>query len=131
MPEQDKEKVNTEKIAQFEARMAEDEKKEAAQKASAAQFDPMLLIKETSEIFSFKDEVLGTVRFGRLSLKEFKSFESVVNVEERAYRILHAMLKKAYPKLTYEQIELMPFDKVARLSTLLSAEVTRFLPKQP
>ncbi len=105
--------------------------KEATKLAESKIFDPMELVQEASAIYEIKDAVLGTVKYGKLSLKEFKSFDSIKAPEERGYHILHLMLQKAYPALTYENVESMLFDKIARLSDLLSKEVTRFLPKRP
>jgi hypothetical protein len=103
---------------------------EAAKRARAVAFDPKALIGESNDILEIQDEVLGTVKFGKLTLKEFKTVNSLAkDNEEKSYRMLYAMLHKAYPALTYAEMEDMPFDKIARLSNLLSKEVTRFLPK--
>lgn len=120
---------NRRRIADLEARARQDDDKNERAQAEARLFDPQELIQEADDLGTIQDEVLGVVRFGRLTLKEYRSFNTVTDPEERSYRILHAMLKKAYPTLKYEDVEKMPFDKLARLSSLLSSEITRFLLK--
>jgi hypothetical protein len=121
---------NKKRLAAFEQRAMKDEENEKRAVAEARLFDPQELIREADDIGTIKDEILGTIRFGRLTLKEYRTImSSGTDTEDKSYRILHAMLKKAYGNLTYDQIEKMPFDKLARLSDLLSSEITRFLRK--
>jgi hypothetical protein len=128
----EKEKAeNEKKLLQMQAQDAEIEKQEQQKKDSAKEFNPDSLLKETSEIYIVQDEVLGAVKYGKLSMKEYNSFKKYTDIEERSFRLSYAMLAKAYPKLTFEEFETWSFDKMIRLSNLLSKEGTRFLPKTP
>jgi hypothetical protein len=92
-------------------------------------FDPAEVVAEAAIIRELNDSILGKVRFGALTLKELRSISKFDDVNDRSYHMIHLMLQKAYPNLTFEQFEAMPFEKVARLSQLLNKHISGFLQK--
>ena len=118
---------NEKRAETFKQRLEEHDAEAAAQRKV---FNPKEILANAKEIRSVYDEQLGEVRYGLLTLKEFQSLGDEADVNKKAYRLIHAMLKKAYPDLTIDNVESMPFEVVARLSTVLGGVVQSFLPRQ-
>jgi hypothetical protein len=94
-------------------------------------FNPKEAAKDASEARYLQDEQLGVIEYGSLTLKEFKEITSKhPSKEEKAYHLVHKMLQKRDPSLTYEEVEGMPFEVVARLSKILGDQLSAFLPRQ-
>lgn len=124
------EKNEEEKIEEYKRRLAEHEA-EAAGKAR--QFDPKALALNARKIQTLNDEHLGIIRYGLLTTREFKALnlQEIQDDEEKAYRVIHAMLQKAQPDFTYEDFDGLPFDVKAILTERLSKVFPNFLPQQP
>lgn len=105
---------------------------EAEQQQKAKVFDPKAIAENARQIQTLVDSELGVIRYGMLTWKEFKALnlQEIEDDEEKAYRVLHAMLRKAEPDLTWEDFEALPFHVKALLTERLSTVFPRFLPQQ-
>ena len=96
---------------------------------SKGNFDPFETVEDAKVVRMIKDEKLGVIRYGALTYKESRECNAIVDKEERTVRTIFLMLKKAYPKLTQQDVEEMPVEKVARIGMLLGERIRSFLPK--
>lgn len=118
------------KIAEYRQRLEEHEREEAEAKAEAAKkFDVRALAESTRKIHVLVDPDLGEIRYGLLSQAEFAALhlEAVESDNEKAERVIHAMLRKADPALTWEDYQALPFDVRGALTLVMSQLFTRFL----
>jgi len=117
------------KIAEYRRQL---EAYEAEKAEKAKRFDPKELAEDTRKIHTIYDQELGEIRYGLLTWKEFKALnlETVEDNEEKFYRVIHAMLRKAEPALSWEEFEALPFHVKAILATRLSQVFPRFLAQQ-
>lgn len=122
MAQQDKTAEYKQQLEAYEAEKAE----------KAKRFDPKALAEDTRKIHTVEDPDLGTIRYGFLTWKEFKalSLQDIEDDEEKFYRVIHAMLRKAEPDLSWEEFEALPFHVKAILATRLSQVFPRFLAQQ-
>ncbi len=124
-------KVEIEKrIQELENRVAEDDAREATHKAAAARrYDVREACRKSSEIRVVTDDVLGEIRFGVLSFKEFADLKlnDIEDPNERVCKVIHAMLAKADPLLTFEEVESLPFDDFTILNRVLGESLPGFL----
>ena len=120
----------TEKAEEYRRRLEEAEReKAAAMKAEAKKFDVKALAESTRKIYVLKDPDLGEIRYGLLSQAEFAELhlDEVQSDAEKAERVIHAMLRKADPSLTWEDFQALPFDVRGALTMVMSQLFTRFL----
>lgn len=105
--------------------MSEEKLREMVERArrleaeKARLFNPDELIQEARKIRSVEDEVLGTVKFRVLTMREMLELNKVKDEEERALRMVHMMLMDAYPNLTVEKLRELPAPIAVRLMNLL------------
>jgi hypothetical protein len=121
---------NQKRADEFEQKLAEHEETEAAEKAQVAKiYNPREACRRSSEIRIVQDELLGEVRFGVLSIVEFTDLRlsDLKDENARTRKIIHAMLKKADPELTIEQVEAIPFDEFTILNGILGQALPGFL----
>ncbi len=121
---------NETRTREFEEKMAEHETKEAVEKARIAKrYDPREACRKSSEIRVVIDPVLGEVHFGVLTIKEFTDLRlgEVKDENMRIRMFIHAMLHKAYPDLTLEEVEAMPYDDFTILNGILGESLPGFL----
>ncbi len=108
-----------------------DHEKQKIEAKKTRLFNAKEAAKDASEARYLQDEKLGIIEYGSLTLKEFTEItQKYPGREERAYHLVHRMLQKRNPDLTYEEVEAMPFEVVARLSKLLGDQLAAFLPRQ-
>ncbi len=122
--------TNEERARDFESKLEEEEQKAQAVKAEIARrYDPREACKRSSEIRVVNHELLGEVRFGVLSILEFTNLKlaDIKDDNARARRIIHAMLQKATPDLTLEQVDAIPFDEFTLLNGILGESLPGFL----
>ncbi|MEM2143208.1 MAG: hypothetical protein QXQ81_08135, partial [Candidatus Thorarchaeota archaeon] len=119
-----------EKIEEYKRRL---EECEAEEDSKARLFDPKALALNARKIQTLNDKHLGIIRYGLLTTREFKALnlQGIQDDEEKAYRVIHAMLQKAQPDFTYEDFDGLPFDVKAILTERLSKVFPNFLPQQP
>lgn len=119
-------KTEIQKIAEYKQQL-DDHQAEQAQ--IAKKFDPKALSESTRKIHILVDPDLGEIRYGLLSQVEFAALhlEAIQNDNEKAERVIHAMLQKADPTLTWEDFSAMPFDVRGALTLIMSQLFTRFL----
>ena len=121
------------KVSEFRQKLEEHgtEQKEVAAR-NARLFDPKAIAENAKQIQTLMDKDLGEIRYGLLTSREFKALNlgEVKDEEEQAYRVVHAMLKKANPNFTYEDFEAMPFDIKAILTERLTKRFPLFLRQQ-
>ena len=77
------------------------------------------------------DEVLGAVRFRYLTVWETMDLSSKHEGQERVLRMVHAMLAKVDPSLSYEQFLSLPDPVAARYVDLLTELVGGFRKRPP
>ena len=121
------------KVSEFRQKLEEHgtEQKEVAAR-NARLFDPKAIAENAKQIQTLMDKDLGEIRYGLLTSREFKALNlgEVKDEEEQAYRVVHAMLKKANPDFTFEDFEAMPFDIKAILTERLTKRFPLFLRQQ-
>jgi hypothetical protein len=118
------------KLAEYRRRLEMHEREVEAAKAEAAgKFDVKALAESTRQIHVLVDPDLGEIRYGLLSQAEFAALhlEAIQNDNEKAERVIHAMLRKADPSLSWEDFQALPFDVRAALTLVMSQLFTRFL----
>lgn len=118
------------KIAEYRQRLEEHEAEDARAKAEVAKkFDAKALAESTRKIHVLVDPDLGEIRYGLLSQAEFAALhlEAIEGDAEKAERVIHAMLRKADPALTWEDYQALPFDVRGALTLVMSQLFTRFL----
>lgn len=124
------EKTEDQRVADFKAKLEEHEKEQAQAKAETAkEFDAKALAESTRKIHGIVDPDLGEIRYGLLTQVEFAALhlEAIQNDNEKAERVIHAMLQKAQPNLTWNDFQAMPFDVRGALTLVMSQLFTRFL----
>lgn len=111
---------------EFERKIAEHEVAEAQ---VARRYNPREACRRSTEILVVNDETLGEVRFGVLSIREFADLKlsEIKDENERIHRVVHAMLKKADPEITLEEVEAIPFDEFTILNGILGEALPGFL----
>ena len=117
---------NRKRAEEFERKL---EEHEAAQEQVARRYDPREACRRSSEILVVKDETLGEVHFGVLSISEFTDLKLNETKDENARirRVVHAMLRKADPELTLGEVEAIPFDEFTILNGILGEALPGFL----
>jgi hypothetical protein len=121
------------KAAEFKQKLEEHETAQKEIDAKNARiFDPKAIAENAKQIQTLMDKDLGEIRYGYLTSKEFKALNlgDVKDEEEQAYRVVHAMLKKANPDFAFEDLEAMPFDIKAILTERLTKRFPLFLRQQ-
>ncbi len=121
---------NKKRTELFEKKIAEHEKAEETKQAKTAKcYNPREACRRSSEILVVNDETLGKVRFGVLSIREFADLKlnDVTDENARIRRVVHAMLKKADPELTVEDVDEIPFDEFTILNSILGEALPGFL----
>jgi hypothetical protein len=124
-------KAENEKVfAEAEKKLADAEAAENAAKVAAAKkFDVKALAENTRKTHVIVDPKLGEIQYGILSRREVKELhlEKVTAPEEVVDRIVYAMLHKADPELTQDDLDALPFDAKAALLNCLTKVFTSFL----
>ena len=117
---------NKKRAEEFERKIAEHEA-EATQ--IARRYNPREACRRSTEILVVNDETLGEVSFGVLSISEFADLKlsEIKDENARIRRVVHAMLKKADPELTLEEVEAIPFDEFTILNGILGEALPGFL----
>lgn len=118
------------KVAEYKQKLEEHEREDAKVKAEIAKkFDAKALAESTRKIHVLVDPDLGEIRYGLLSQSEFAALhlETIQNDNEKAERVIHAMLQKADPALAWEDYQAIPFDVRGALTLVMSQLFTRFL----
>ncbi len=117
---------NLKRAEEFERKLAEHE---AAQEQVARRYDPREACRRSTEILVVKDQTLGEVHFGVLSISEFTDLKlnEIKDENARIRRVVHAMLKKADPELTLSEVEAIPFDEFTILNGILGEALPGFL----
>ena len=121
---------NRKRAAELERKLAEHDEAESMEKAEVARrYNPREACRRSSEILAVTDETLGIVRFGVLSISEFTDLKLCETKDEnkRIRKVVHAMLKKADPELTLEDVEAIPFDEFTILNSILGEALPGFL----
>lgn len=115
------------KVEQYRKKLREHSQ---AKQAEAKVFDVRALAADTRQIYILKDQDLGTISYGLLSVKEVKALDlsKASTDEEKADLIVYAMLRKADPLLVFEDYEALPFHKKALLLERMSSVFAGFLP---
>jgi hypothetical protein len=124
------EKTEDQKIAGFKTKLEEHETEQAQAKAEIAKkFDAKALSESTRKIHVLVDPDLGEIRYGLLTQAEFAALhlEAIQNDNEKAERVIHAMLQKAQQTLMWEDFQAMPFDVRGALTLVMSQLFSRFL----
>lgn len=115
-----------------EALDADEAERSAKRAAVGKRFDPKVVLADANAVHVLVDPVLGEVKYGKLSKREFDELQTSKDGEvERAYKMVFLMLRKGYPGLTREEFEQMPFEVIARLSEAFAAKLTGFLQSKP
>ena len=117
---------NQKRSDEFERKIAEHEAEEAQ---IAKRYNPREACRRSTEILVVTDETLGEVRFGVLSISEFANLKlsEIKDENARIRKVVHAMLRKADPELTLEEVEAIPFDEFTILSGILGEALPGFL----
>ncbi len=117
---------NLKRAEEFERKLAEHE---AAQRQVARRYDPREACRRSSEILVVKDETLGEVHFGVLSISEFTDLKlsEIKDENARIRKVVHAMLRKADPELTLAEVEAIPFDEFTIINGILGEALPGFL----
>ncbi len=121
---------NDERAKEFEEKIAEHDAEEAAEKAEVAKrYNPREACRKSSEIRVVHDDILGDVHFGVLSIKEINDLRlgEIKDENARLRKIVHAMLHKADPDVTLEDVEGIPFDEFTVLNGILGEALPGFL----
>ncbi len=118
--------ANLKRAMEFERKLAEHE---AVREQVARRYNPREACRRSSEILVVKDETLGEVRFGILSISEFTDLRlsEIKDENARIRKVVHAMLKKADPELTLSEVEAIPFDEFTILNGILGEALPGFL----
>jgi hypothetical protein len=109
------------KLEKFEREMAE----------KAKTFNPKELVKSSKEIHQIEIEGVGVIRYGVLTLADMLELNKAESNEERSFKILWLMLRKAYPELTLEDVKAFPMDVAAKILTALTADLGFLAPQKP
>jgi len=119
-------KSNEELASEFKGKLEADDR---AQAEVAKRYNVRDACRRSSEIRSVIDETLGEVRFGVLSISEYADLKlgEIPDEQVRLRKIVHAMLKKADPELTMENVDALPFDDFTILTGILGAAMPGFL----
>ena len=99
---------NRKRVADMERKLEEHDKTEAAKTSMAARrYNPREACRRSTESLVVNDETLGEVHFGVLSISEFADLRlsEVKDENARIRKVIHAMLKKADPDLTLQDVE--------------------------
>ncbi len=123
-------KTEDQKVVEYRKKLEEHESEQVQAKAEiAGRFDAKALAESTRKTHVLVDPDLGEIRYGLLSQSEFADLhlETVQNDVEKAERVIHAMLQKADPSLTWEDYQAIPFDVRGALTIVMSQLFTRFL----
>ena len=117
---------NQKRAEEFERKIAEHE---AADAQVARRYNPREACRRSTEILVVNDETLGEVRFGVLSISEFADLKlsEIKDENARIRKVVHAMLRKADPELTLEEVEAIPFDEFTILNGILGEALPGFL----
>ncbi len=117
---------NRRRSEEFERKLAEHE---AAEAQVARRYNPREACRRSSEILVVKDQTLGEVHFGVLSISEFTDLKlsEIKDENARIRKVVHAMLRKADPKLTISEVEAIPFDEFTILNGILGEALPGFL----
>lgn len=93
---------------------------EAKIDAKYEKFDPKRLTERSKAIYSVKVPTLGEVSFGVLTFNDIMQIEQESKtITERGVRYIYAMLKKAYPDLSLEDVKAWDSNAVAELTLRL------------
>jgi len=111
---------NDELAAEYEAKLAEHEKR---QKAKGRIFDPMQLVARADKIVTVDHPVLGQLKFGELTFEDAFEINKAETDIEKTEVAAWLMMRKAYPDI--------PKDFLKRLPLLEGAALIDFLTKQP
>ena len=103
----------------------------AKEDAVKKKWDPKESLADVKVIHTLVDPVLGEVKYGKLSKKEFDSVKNTADASERATKRVVMMLQKGYPGLTEADVEAMPSDEFIRISNALAEKMTGFLSPKP
>lgn len=95
------------------------EKARKLDEEKAKLFDPEEAVQEARTIRTIEDEELGVIKFRVLTMREMLELTKIKDEEERALRMIHAMLAPAYPTLTVEKLKDLPAPTATRLMNLL------------
>lgn len=123
-------KTEDKKVAEYRKKLEEHESEQVQAKAEIAErFDAKALAESTRKIHVLVDPDLGEIRYGLLSQSEFAALhlETIQSDTEKAERVIHAMLQKAQPDLSWEDYQAIPFDVRGALTLVMSQLFTRFL----
>ncbi len=123
-------KTEDQKAAEYREKLEEHEAQQAQAKAELSKrFDAKALAESTRKTQKIVDPDLGEIRYGLLSQSEFAALhlETIQNDTEKAERVIHAMLQKAQPDLSWEDYQAIPFDVRGALTLVMSQLFTRFL----
>ncbi len=83
-------------------------------------FNPKLLTEESKKMHCVFVEGLGKVKFGALTFNDIlKIEESSKSMADRGVQYLYAMLKKAYPDLTLEDVKGWDSNQVGKITLAL------------
>ena len=121
---------NRKRVADMERKLEEHDKTEAAKTSMAARrYNPHEACRRSTESLVVNDETLGEVHFGVLSISEFADLRlsEVKDENARIRKVIHAMLKKADPDLTLQDVEAIPFDEFTILNGILGEALPGFL----
>jgi hypothetical protein len=100
-------------VSEYEGRL-EAAEEEARKRAKT--FDPAELLRSSREPRTIHDPELGEVRYGALTIRDLLEIRrETEDPGEQALRMLHRMLRKAYPDLTLEDVNDLPYDAALRL----------------
>jgi hypothetical protein len=85
-------------------------------------FDPKDLL--TKEIHTVIDPELGEVQYGDLTIGDAIGINKVTGMDnqEKGLRIVFCALSKAYPNLTFTDVEKFPMKKASRLIQLIGEQ---------
>ena len=111
------------------AKKLEKFEREMTEKAKA--FNPKELVKSSKEIRQMEIEGVGVVRYGVLTLADMLELNKAESNEERSFKILWLMLRKAYPELTLEDVKAFPMDVAAKILTALTVDLGFLAPQKP
>src|SRR3990170_1426735 len=121
---------NQKRAEEFEQKLNEHDEAKAAEKTQTSKrYNPREACRRSSEIRTVHDETLGEVRFGVLSISEFTDLKlnEIKDENARIRKVVHAMLRKADPELTLEDVEAIPFDEFTILNGILGEALPGFL----
>jgi len=76
-------------------------------------FDPKTLAEQ--KIYETEVLTVGTIRYGKLTMRDMVAIGQVKDEIERSYTIVHRMLVKATPELTIEELADWPGDDFAAI----------------